>query len=441
MPATVGPSTAARAKLLPKFSMAIADLVPDLPPTASNAPGKLPDPATLLTSQSGSRRQDTAAAKPSSGAALPPSLPIDVNVPIPIPPKLTLPIIAGGTALEPMPAPVSDTAEPAKISLEPAPVLEVKINLNQPVPLVSPDVPLSQTGHVPGQKQTTVKAPVAMPAAAAQPVDSEALESPARGPTPQIPNRSSGAFTSATNGSTAIQPAAASGPDTEESDSQQQNPGRGAPDPAIASRPADSLASALDPAPDTDVRRASHNAPNQAAPDGQPRSAEPILSGVPPPYSANPPAAGAAQIPPVTAAPPATAGATKPEPQPAGAPQRAEPILDQPRTQQPLRSMALEFTPDGAADIKVRLSERGGNVHISLHGTDPSLAGRVREGVSDLVGSLSKAGYDAEAWTPGQGRQNQRQQPEPRQPTGKGSGGADTEEFSGMLQQPIQEIS
>jgi hypothetical protein len=106
-----------------------------------------------------------------------------------------------------------------------------------------------------------------------------------------------------------------------------------------------------------------------------------------------------------------------------------------------LRSLSLEFAPDGAGDIKVRLSERAGDVHISLHGTDPSLAVRVREGVSDLVGSLSKAGYDAEAWTTGQGRQNQRQQPDQRQSLGRASpGDPSAEEFSGILQ-PIQEIS
>lgn len=103
--------------------------------------------------------------------------------------------------------------------------------------------------------------------------------------------------------------------------------------------------------------------------------------------------------------------------------------------------MALEFTPDGANDIKVRLSDRGGDVHISLHGTDPALAGRVREGVSDLVGSLAKAGYDAEAWTPSQGRQNQERQPDQRQSASRSRGGSDPEEFSGMLQQPTQENS
>jgi hypothetical protein len=103
--------------------------------------------------------------------------------------------------------------------------------------------------------------------------------------------------------------------------------------------------------------------------------------------------------------------------------------------------MALEFTPDGAADVKVRLSERGGDVHISLHGTDPALAGRLREGVGDLVGSLSKAGYDAEAWTSSRDRQSQGREQDQRESTRHSNGNANAEEFSGILQQPSQENS
>ena len=56
------------------------------------------------------------------------------------------------------------------------------------------------------------------------------------------------------------------------------------------------------------------------------------------------------------------------------------------------------------------LAERAGDVHISLHSADPALAGRLSDGVHDLVGTLATAGYDAQAWTAGEDRQNQRQQ-------------------------------
>ncbi len=141
--------------------------------------------------------------------------------------------------------------------------------------------------------------------------------------------------------------------------------------------------------------------------------------------------------------------AIKDEPKPAPEPQagvlRESPLAElksqQTQAQQPMRSLALEFTPDGARDIKLRVAERAGDVHISVHGTDASLAGRLREGVSDLVGSLGKAGYEAEAWTPGQGHQGQRQPPNPRRFARSRPGRSGAEEFTGILQQPVQEIS
>jgi hypothetical protein len=123
------------------------------------------------------------------------------------------------------------------------------------------------------------------------------------------------------------------------------------------------------------------------------------------------------------------------------APVPAEPVTKEPN-QQPLKSLSLEFAPDGAGDVRLRVSERAGEVHISLHSSDASLSGKLHEGVHDLVGSLSRAGYDAEAWTPGQGQPggNQRQQERQQQPSSpKGSG---TEDFAGIFEeQPKQENS
>jgi len=110
---------------------------------------------------------------------------------------------------------------------------------------------------------------------------------------------------------------------------------------------------------------------------------------------------------------------------------------------QPVRAVSLEFTPDGMSDVKMRLSEHGGEVHISLHSTDSSLTGRIHEGVHDLVGSLSSAGYDAEAWTPGQGRQQQqqRQDENPQQPRPDPSSADGADDFGALFEQPIQEAS
>ncbi len=119
------------------------------------------------------------------------------------------------------------------------------------------------------------------------------------------------------------------------------------------------------------------------------------------------------------------------------------PETDLPRNDaaQPLRSLALEFTPDGAGDLRLRLSERGGEVHVSLHSSDPSWSGRLHEGIHELVGSLANAGYDADAWTPSQGRQQQHRQPDDNSGNRKQNGmGGETGQFAGLFQQSSEEI-
>jgi hypothetical protein len=138
---------------------------------------------------------------------------------------------------------------------------------------------------------------------------------------------------------------------------------------------------------------------------------------------------------------PATPAAPPASPQPAReAKAPAEPALPPEAPQQQIKSVSLEFTPDGAGDVRLRVTERAGEVHISLHSTDASLSGKLHEGVHDLVGSLSTAGYDAEAWTPGQGHQGG-QQNEQRRPQRPQAGEDGAEEFSGMFEEPIQEVS
>lgn len=119
-----------------------------------------------------------------------------------------------------------------------------------------------------------------------------------------------------------------------------------------------------------------------------------------------------------------------------------EPVTREPAAAAPLKSLSLEFSPDGAGDVRLRVSERAGEVHISLHSSDVSLGGKLHEGVQDLVGNLSKAGYDAEAWTPGQGHQGNQQQQEQRKPQQPKSDGTGSEDFGTIYEtQPLQEVS
>jgi len=102
---------------------------------------------------------------------------------------------------------------------------------------------------------------------------------------------------------------------------------------------------------------------------------------------------------------------------------------------QPLKSVSLEFTPDGAREVRVRLSERAGEVHVSLHSSDPAVTKNLRDGVTDLATVLANAGYDAKAWTSGrQQQQNPQQQDEPvSRQRGSGSG-EEAENFDSALQ-------
>jgi hypothetical protein len=107
----------------------------------------------------------------------------------------------------------------------------------------------------------------------------------------------------------------------------------------------------------------------------------------------------------------------------------------------PLQSISLEFTPDGSRDVRVRLSERAGEVHVSLHSTDPSITKNLRDGVSDLAGVLANAGYDAQTWTSGRQQQENPQQESAPQRRNPGSSATGAESFDGVIQnsEPIRE--
>ncbi len=114
---------------------------------------------------------------------------------------------------------------------------------------------------------------------------------------------------------------------------------------------------------------------------------------------------------------------------------RQEPPIAEKAPSQPVRSVSLEFTPDGGRDVRVRLSERAGEVHVSVHSTDPSITRGLRDGVTDLAGLLADAGYNAEAWTSGR---HQRENPQSQREAApqRQSGNAGTESFDGILQYP-----
>ncbi len=156
----------------------------------------------------------------------------------------------------------------------------------------------------------------------------------------------------------------------------------------------------------------------ESEPDRRVAAKKPLPSGAEAPLEAP-----AIRRGPETALVPAVSSSTAGE---ASAPQLREPtaaavvkeqVPAEPLPKPPLKTMSLEFSPDGSGDVHLKLSERAGEVHVSLHSSDPVLNHQLRNGISDLASTLARAGYEADAWTSqdGGGRHQREQAPQPRQ--------------------------
>ncbi len=55
----------------------------------------------------------------------------------------------------------------------------------------------------------------------------------------------------------------------------------------------------------------------------------------------------------------------------------------------------------GGQRVEVRLSERGGDIHVAVRTTDASLSGAMRQDLPALTAKLEQSGFRAEAWQPG----------------------------------------
>jgi len=95
-----------------------------------------------------------------------------------------------------------------------------------------------------------------------------------------------------------------------------------------------------------------------------------------------------------------------------------------------VRDISLKLTNKDQSSVQVRLSERAGELHVSVRTPDAGLTRGLREGLSDLVGRLEQSGYHAETWRPSdsastaqdQGRENPSQQHSSQQQNAGGSG-------------------
>jgi hypothetical protein len=95
----------------------------------------------------------------------------------------------------------------------------------------------------------------------------------------------------------------------------------------------------------------------------------------------------------------AVAAKATPEP---GAPQLLEPQGDNAnRTGESVRNISLRLSSADQGSVQVRLSERAGELHVSVRTPDTGLTRGLRDGLPDLMGRLQVNGYRAETWQPG----------------------------------------
>ena len=89
--------------------------------------------------------------------------------------------------------------------------------------------------------------------------------------------------------------------------------------------------------------------------------------------------------------------ATSPSAPPAAPLPRAEvqpEILPQPVS----RDLALRL--EGQSNVDIRMTERAGEVRVTVHTTDADLAGSLRSDLPELLTRLRQSGFQAEAWRP-----------------------------------------
>lgn len=169
---------------------------------------------------------------------------------------------------------------------------------------------------------------------------------------------------------------------------------------------------------------------------------------------------------PVTAGPSTAAPAGNAGPAKAAADDRVPQFLEpqnelNQRPGESVRDISLKLTNQDQSSVQVRLSERAGELHVSVRTPDAGLTRGLREGLSDLVGRLEQSGYRTETWRPAdnastaqdQGRENPSQQHSSQQRNDGGSGtdsrqqqnprdqqqpGAQTPEWVGELESSLQ---
>jgi hypothetical protein len=118
---------------------------------------------------------------------------------------------------------------------------------------------------------------------------------------------------------------------------------------------------------------------------------------------------------------PAEAAATDPMPQPGATAPAAHDIK-------------LELN-GGGERVEVRLTERGGDVHVAVRTPDARLLDAMRQDLPALAAKLEQSGFRADAWQPGAANASERRAVE----TAAGNASQDSQERAGQNQQQKQD--
>jgi len=85
-----------------------------------------------------------------------------------------------------------------------------------------------------------------------------------------------------------------------------------------------------------------------------------------------------------------------------GAPQMLEPHDELAgRAGESVHNISLRLSNAEQGSVQVRLSERAGELHVSVRTPDTGLTRGLRDGLPDLMGRLQVSGYRADTWQPG----------------------------------------
>jgi hypothetical protein len=89
----------------------------------------------------------------------------------------------------------------------------------------------------------------------------------------------------------------------------------------------------------------------------------------------------------------------------------------------------------GGQRVEVRLTERGGDVHVAVRTPDARLSDAMRQDLPALAAKLEQSGFRADGWQPGAANSSERRAVE----TGAGNASQDSQEHAGQNQQQKQD--